>query len=155
MDIQDLLKKVSQFSDELAALMITYPSTHGVFEQEIVRICEIIHSNGGQVYMDGANLNALLGIARPYDMGFDITHINLHKTFSTPHGGGGPGAGPIAVVEKLSEYLPIPRVEKRNDRYTLNIDYNNSIGQLHSLYGNFLVLVRAYCYILSLGDKGL
>ena len=135
--------------------MLTQPNTVGLFEDYIEKISKIIHKVDGLMYMDGANLNALLGVARPFDMGFDITHINLHKTFSTPHGGGGPGAGPIAVVEKLSEFLPIPRVEKRNDRYTLNFDYNNSIGQLHSFYGNFLVLVRAYCYILSLGDKGL
>ena len=105
-DVNDLQTKASKYSDVLAALMITYPSTHGVFEQEIVRICEIIHSNGGQVYMDGANLNALVGIAKPALFGVDVCHINLHKTFCIPHGGGGPGIGPVAVKNHLSSYLP-------------------------------------------------
>ena len=107
------------------------------------------------MYMDGANLNALLGISKPADMGFDITHINLHKTFSTPHGGGGPGAGPIAVIKKLAEFLPIPRIKKNKDYFSFDYDLPHSIGSLHTFYGNFLVLVRAYCYIMSLGDSGL
>ena len=151
-DIDDLKSKVDE---NTAGMMLTQPNTLGLFENKIEEISKIIHDVDGLMYMDGANLNALLGIARPFDMGFDITHINLHKTFSTPHGGGGPGAGPIAVVEKLSKFLPVPRVVKDNDEFSLSVDYKDSIGHLHSFYGNFLVLVRAYCYILSLGDTGL
>ena len=151
-DIEDLKNKVDK---NTAGMMLTQPNTLGLFEDEIETISKIIHNVDGLMYMDGANLNALLGISRPYDMGFDITHINLHKTFSTPHGGGGPGAGPICVVKKLSDFLPIPRIIKNNKRYDLSYNHKNSIGQLHSFYGNFLVLVRAYCYILSLGDSGL
>ena len=150
-DVNDLKDKVDV---NTAGMMLTQPNTLGLFEDDIIQISEIIHNVDGLMYMDGANLNALLGIARPFDMGFDITHINLHKTFSTPHGGGGPGAGPICVVEKLKDFLPVPRIVKNNDKFELN--YNKkSIGQLHSFYGNFLVLVRAYSYILSLGDEGL
>jgi len=150
-DVNDLIDKVDI---NTAGMMLTQPNTLGLFEDDIIQISKIIHNVDGLMYMDGANLNALLGIARPFDMGFDITHINLHKTFSTPHGGGGPGAGPICVVEKLKDFLPVPRIAKKNDKFELN--YNkDSIGQLHSFYGNFLVLVRAYSYILSLGDEGL
>jgi len=151
-DINDLMKKVNK---ETAGMMLTQPNTLGLFEDEIEKISEIIHNVDGLMYMDGANLNALMGIARPFDMGFDITHINLHKTFSTPHGGGGPGAGPICVIKKLSKFLPIPRIIKNKNTFELCYDRDNSIGQLHSFYGNFLVLTRAYCYILSLGDSGL
>ena len=151
-DINDLKSKVD---NNTAGMMLTQPNTLGLFENKIEEISKIIHDVDGLMYMDGANLNALMGIARPSDMGFDITHINLHKTFSTPHSGGGPGAGPIAVVEKLSDFLPIPKVVKKNDKFSFSFDSKNSIGRLHSFYGNFLVLVRAYCYILSLGDTGL
>jgi len=151
-DIDDLKKKVDE---ETVGMMLTQPSTLGLFENRIQEISEIIHNVDGLMYMDGANLNALMGVVKPADMGFDITHINLHKTFSTPHGGGGPGAGPIAVVEKLSDFLPVPRVIKRDNEFSLSLDLDNSIGRLHSFYGNFLVLVRAYCYILSLGNEGL
>ena len=151
-DIDDLKSKVDQ---DTAGMMLTQPNTLGLFENKIEEISKIIHSVDGLMYMDGANLNALLGIARPSDMGFDITHINLHKTFSTPHGGGGPGAGPIAVVEKLSSFLPVPKVVKKDNQFDLSFNCKDSIGRLHSFYGNFLVLVRAYCYILSLGDSGL
>ena len=151
-DIDDLKNKVDK---DTADMMLTQPNTLGLFENEIEKISKIIHNVDGLMYMDGANLNALLGIARPFDMGFDITHINLHKTFSTPHGGGGPGAGPIAVIEKLSEYLPVPRIYKKSGKYILNEDFKNSIGRLHGFYGNFLVLLRAYCYILTLGNSGL
>jgi glycine dehydrogenase subunit 2 len=151
-DIDDLMEKVNE---ETAGMMLTQPNTLGLFEDKIEKISEIIHNVDGLMYMDGANLNALMGIVRPSDMGFDITHINLHKTFSTPHGGGGPGAGPICVVKKLSEFLPIPRIIKNKNTFELCYNHNNSIGQLHGFYGNFLVLVRAYCYILSLGDSGL
>ena len=151
-DIDDLMEKVDEST---AGMMLTQPNTLGLFEDEIEKISKIIHKVDGLMYMDGANLNALLGVARPFDMGFDITHINLHKTFSTPHGGGGPGSGPICVIEKLSEFLPVPRIIKSKEKYEISYDHANSIGQLHSFYGNFLVLVRAYCYILSLGDTGL
>ena len=151
-DIEDLKSKVD---DHTVGMMLTQPNTLGLFEDEIETISQIIHDVDGLMYMDGANLNALLGISKPFDMGFDITHINLHKTFSTPHGGGGPGAGPICVVEKLSDFLPIPRVVKNDDKFELSYDHKNSIGRLHSFYGNFLVLVRAYSYILSMGDSGL
>ena len=151
-DIEDLKKKVDE---NTAGMMLTQPNTLGLFEDEILEISKIIHDVDGLMYMDGANLNALLGIARPFDMGFDITHINLHKTFSTPHGGGGPGAGPICVVKKLKDFLPVPRILKDNNKFKFIYDNENSIGRLHGFYGNFLVLVRAYCYILSLGDEGL
>ncbi len=151
-DIEDLKSKVNE---NTAGMMLTQPNTLGLFEDEIEEISKIIHKVDGLMYMDGANLNALLGIAKPASMGFDITHINVHKTFSTPHGGGGPGAGPIGVVEKLADFLPVPRIIKDGETYSLCNDFNESIGQLHSFYGNFLVLVRAYCYILSLGSEGL
>ena len=151
-DLEDLKNKVDS---DTAGMMLTQPNTLGLFENDIEEISNIIHNVDGLMYMDGANLNALLGIAKPFDMGFDITHINLHKTFSTPHGGGGPGAGPIAVVKKLSKYLPVPRIIKENEEYLLSMDFDDSIGRLHGFYGNFLVLVRAYCYILTLGNVGL
>ena len=151
-DINDLKSKVDKYT---AGMMLTQPNTLGLFEDHIEEISGIIHDVDGLMYMDGANLNALLGIAKPSVMGFDITHINLHKTFSTPHGGGGPGAGPICVVEKLSSFLPNPRIIKNNDKFEFSFKNKDSIGRLHSYYGNFLVLVRAYSYILSLGDEGL
>ena len=152
-DINDLKLKLNK---DVAGLMLTQPNTLGLFEDEIEEISNLIHGVGGLMYMDGANLNALVGLCKPYEMGFDIVHINLHKTFSTPHGGGGPGAGPIAVIKQLSKFLPIPRIFKnKNGKY--NFDYNekDSIGKLHSFYGNFAILLRAYVYILSLGDDGL
>ncbi len=142
-------------NDEVAAIMITNPNTLGLFEEEICRICEIVHSHGGLVYGDGANLNAILGITRPGDMGFDVLHLNLHKTFSTPHGGGGPGAGPVAVRAILAPFLPIPVVNKEGDRLRLNYDLPKSIGKVRAFHANFAVLVRAYAYILSLGAAGL
>tara|TARA_B100000131_G_scaffold310018_1_gene341196 strand:- start:4099 stop:5568 length:1470 start_codon:yes stop_codon:yes gene_type:complete len=151
-DIQDLKSKMS---DEVAGMMLTQPNTLGVFEKNITQISDIIHEADGLMYMDGANLNALLSIARPADMGFDITHMNLHKTFSTPHGGGGPGAGPIGVNSKLSDFLPGPVVNKKQDKYIFNQNLDKSIGKIHSYFGNIGVLVRAYCYIRSLGDEGL
>ncbi|MCK5760491.1 MAG: aminomethyl-transferring glycine dehydrogenase subunit GcvPB, partial [Candidatus Delongbacteria bacterium] len=114
-----------------------------------------VHSKGGLLYMDGANFNALLGIVKPGDLGFDIMHFNLHKTFSTPHGGGGPGAGPIGVVEELIPFLPVPDVIKENDRYKLNYNIPQTIGKVHSFYGNYLVLVKAYIYMKMLGNNGL
>jgi len=142
-------------NEEVAAMMITNPNTLGLFEEEIIEICQIVHSHGGLIYGDGANLNALLGIARPGDMGFDLLHLNLHKTFSTPHGGGGPGAGPIAVRAALAPFLPVPVVEKEGNRFRLNYDLPASIGKLRAFHSNFAILVRAYAYLLSLGAAGL
>ena len=151
-DIEDLRSKVN---DDVAGMMLTQPNTLGVFERNIVQIAEMIHEVDGLMYMDGANLNALLSISRPADMGFDITHMNLHKTFSTPHGGGGPGAGPIGVVKKLVDFLPTPIVQKKNEKYFFDNNIEKSIGKVHSYFGNIGVLIRAFCYIKTLGDKGL
>lgn len=148
--------KVAQaMSEDVAALMVTNPNTIGVFEKEIKAVCEAVHSRGGLVYLDGANLNAVMGIAKPGDMGVDVLHINLHKTFSTPHGGGGPGAGPVGVKGLLRDYLPTPRLVKKGDEFDLCDDLPKSVGRVRSFFGNFGVLVRAYAYILSLGADGL
>lgn len=141
--------------DDVAALMVTNPNTLGLFESDIREICDLIHERGGLVYSDGANFNALMGVSRPGDIGIDVMHFNLHKTFSTPHGGGGPGAGPVGVVEELVPYLPKPVVVKDGDSYKLDYDRPDSIGRVKSFYGHFGILVRAYCYILSLGGEGL
>jgi glycine dehydrogenase subunit 2 len=141
-------------SEETAALMLTNPNTVGLFERDIVEISEMVHDAGGLLYYDGANLNALLGRARPGDMGFDVMHYNVHKTFATPHGGGGPGAGPVGVREELAEFLPRPRVREQNGEYEL-YDPERSIGKVHGYQGNWLVLVKAYAYIARLGDSGL
>ncbi len=147
---------VGDIMDEnTAAVMITNPNTLGIFEQEIGSIADIVHQRGGLVYIDGANLNALMGIVRFGDAGCDFLHINLHKTFSTPHGGGGPGAGPVAVKERLIPFLPVPVIEKKDGAYSLDYDLKNSIGRVQSFYGNFLVCVRAYAYIRTLGGSGL
>ncbi len=159
-DLNDLR---SQLSAEVAGMMLTQPNTLGLFEDEIATIAELVHGVGGLMYMDGANLNALIGLARAVDMGFDITHINLHKTFSTPHGGGGPGSGPIGVVADLAPYLPQPLVEEAPGstagdgapRYRWTDGHPDSIGRLHGYHGNFGMLVRAYTYLLSLGEEGL
>ncbi len=141
--------------DDVAAVMITNPNTLGLFETQIEAVAEVMHRRGGMVYLDGANLNALLGIAKPGHMGVDVLHMNLHKTFSTPHGGGGPGAGPVAVKSQLADYLPVPRIVKAGERFALQEDCAKSIGRVRSFFGNFGVLVRAYAYILSLGGDGL
>jgi glycine cleavage system P protein (glycine dehydrogenase) subunit 2 len=141
--------------EDVAALMITNPNTLGLFEKDIEAIAAVVHSKGGMVYLDGANLNALMGIAKPGHMGVDVLHMNLHKTFSTPHGGGGPGAGPVAVKEGLSDYLPVPRIVKNKDIFELLEDCPKSIGRVRSFFGNFGILVRAYTYIISLGGDGL
>ncbi|GJM21634.1 MAG: putative glycine dehydrogenase (decarboxylating) subunit 2 [Planctomycetota bacterium] len=141
--------------DDVAGLMITNPSTLGLFEPNIKLICEKIHGVGGLVYMDGANMNAILGRTRPGDFGVDVMHYNLHKTFSQPHGGGGPGAGPIAVTSKLAPYLPVPKVEKDGDRFRIVRSAEHSIGTTRGFLGNFGVVVRSYTYIRSLGDEGL
>jgi glycine dehydrogenase subunit 2 len=135
--------------------MLTNPNTLGLFEKNIKEIAEIIHEVGGLLYYDGANLNPLLGIARPGDMGFDIVHINIHKTFGTPHGGGGPGAGPVGVTKTLAEFLPVPSIVFDGERYRFSYDKQQSIGKIRGFYGNIAVLIRAYAYIFSLGLKGL
>lgn len=152
-DIELLKEILRKESGSIALIMITNPNTLGIFEGEIMEISKIMHSNGSLLYYDGANLNAILGIARPGDMGFDIVHINLHKTFATPHGGGGPGAGPVLVSKTLKDYLPVPIIEKKNGKYYLNYSVKNSIGKMKAFYGNFLVCLKAYCYLLSLGNN--
>lgn len=142
-------------SDEIAGLMLTNPSTLGLFEVNIGEIADIIHKAGGLLYYDGANANAIMGISRPGDMGFDIVHLNLHKTFSTPHGGGGPGSGPVGVKKGLVPFLPRPVVEEKGGRYFLDYDRPLSIGSVKSFYGNFGVAVKAYAYIMSMGAEGL
>ena len=149
-------KTVMEVMDEnVAAIMITNPNTLGIFECNAAEIADVVHGCGGLIYMDGANLNALMGIVRFGDIGCDLAHVNLHKTFSTPHGGGGPGSGPLAVKEFLAPYLPIPIVEQHEGSYRLNYDLPQTIGKVRSFYGNFLVCVRAYAYIRSLGEEGL
>jgi glycine dehydrogenase subunit 2 len=142
-------------SEDVAALMVTNPNTLGIFEPEIQKIAAILHAKGALLYFDGANFNALMGIAKPGHMGADIVQINLHKTFSTPHGGGGPGAGPIGVQRQLERFLPSPRIAKHGDRFGFDRDLPDSIGRLRSFYGNFGMLIRAYAYILALGGDGL
>ncbi len=146
----------AQMNDDVAALMLTNPNTLGVFEQEIHKIAEILHAKGGLLYMDGANMNALVGKVRPGDFGVDVMHLNLHKTFSTPHGGGGPGSGPVAVKRALEPFLPTPVVITKNDG-TLGFEYNRpqSVGRVRSFYGNFGMFVRALAYILANGPDGL
>ena len=142
-------------SDEIAGLMLTNPSTLGLFETGIVEISEIIHQAGGLLYYDGANMNAIMGKTRPGDMGFDVVHLNLHKTFSTPHGGGGPGSGPVGVKKELVPFLPKPVIEINENGYFLDVDRPLSIGRIKSFYGNFGVVVKAFAYICSLGAVGL
>lgn len=151
-DTSDLHK---QLGPDVACLMLTNPNTLGLFEREIMEIARAVHDAGALLYYDGANLNPLLGIVRPGDMGFDIVHLNLHKTFSTPHGGGGPGAGPVGVKIPLAPYLPAPLIEKRQDRYFWDDVGPESIGRVRAFYGNTGILLRAYCYIKSLGKEGL
>lgn len=151
-DVEDLK---NHLGDDIAGMMMTNPNTVGIFEDEIVEISNLIHESGGLMYMDGANLNALLGISRPGDMGFDIIHFNLHKTFSTPHGGGGPGSGPVGANDKLQDFLPNPIVEKNGNIFRFKYNENNTIGRLLTFYGNFAMIVRAYTYIKVLGEEGL
>ncbi len=140
---------------DVAALMVTNPNTLGVFEDNIIQVAELLHDKGALLYMDGANMNALMGIARPGDFGVDALHLNLHKTFSTPHGGGGPGAGPVAVRKELEPFLPIPRLKRSGKRWAWDYKRKQSIGRVRSFYGNFGVLVRALAYILAHGGPGL
>jgi glycine dehydrogenase subunit 2 len=135
--------------------MLTNPNTLGLFEREILEVAEMVHGTGAKLYYDGANLNALMGVCRPGDMGFDAVHLNLHKTFTTPHGGGGPGAGPVGVKEDLIPFLPRPTVERENGRFRLDFERPQSIGRVRSFYGNFGMLVRAYTYIVAMGGDGL
>jgi glycine dehydrogenase subunit 2 len=151
-DFDDLKAKLDE---RVAGMMITNPNTLGLFEPDILKVAEAVHGAGGLLYYDGANLNAVVGRARPGDMGFDVCHVNLHKTFSTPHGGGGPGAGPVGVCKRLVEFLPVPRVVKKRGKYALSYDAPDSIGQIRSFVGNFGVFVRAYAYIRHLGAAGL
>ncbi len=141
--------------EDTAGLMLTNPNTLGLFDVHIEEIAKIVHDVGGLLYYDGANLNAVMGIVRPGDTGFDVVHLNLHKTFSTPHGGGGPGAGPVGCKKALEQFLPVPRIVKKGEAYALDYDAPLSIGKVKSFYGNFGVCVRAYAYILSLGGEGL
>lgn len=138
--------------EETAGIMVTNPNTLGLFEENIKEIADIVHKRGGLVYCDGANLNAIMGIVDLKKSGIDVLHINLHKTFSAPHGGGGPGSGPVCVREDLIEFLPVPRIIKKDGKFYLSSDFPNSIGRVHSFYGNFSVMVKAYCYILSMGN---
>ncbi len=151
------LAQLDRFMDtEVAALMLTNPNTLGIFESQITAIAEIVHSRGGLIYMDGANMNALMGVSRPGDFGVDVLHLNLHKTFSTPHGGGGPGAGPVAVKKKLEPFLPVPViVEAPDGALTADLDRPRSIGRVRAFFGNFGVLVRALAYIQANGAEGL
>lgn len=149
----EALKQV--LGPDVAALMLTNPSTLGLFEENIKEIADLVHQAGGLLYYDGANLNAIMGYARPGDMGFDVVHLNLHKTFGTPHGGGGPGAGPVGVKEDLVPFLPKPVVTQREGQYVLDYDRPNSIGRVKAFYGNFGVVVKAYTYLRALGGQGL
>jgi len=151
-DIEALKTAVSRST---AGLMLTNPNTLGLFERDVREIAGIVHDAGGLLYYDGANMNAILCRARPGDMGFDIAHINLHKTFSVPHGGGGPGSGPVAVKKGLEEFLPVPRIGFNGERYSLDYDHPRSVGRVSAFYGNFPAMVRAYAYILSMGSEGL
>jgi glycine dehydrogenase subunit 2 len=149
-------KTVAAVMDEdTAGIMVTNPNTLGLFEANIKEIADIVHAKGGLVYGDGANMNAIMGIVKPGEIGIDVLHLNLHKTFSTPHGGGGPGSGPVAVGKTLEPFLPVPRVIKELDTYRFITDRPDSIGRLHTFYGHFGIMVRAYAYILSMGAKGL
>jgi glycine dehydrogenase subunit 2 len=157
-ELDDLRDKAT---DDVACLMLTNPNTLGVFDENIAEIAAIVHENGGTLYYDGANLNAIMGYSRPGDMGFDIVHVNLHKSFSQPHGGGGPGAGPIAVSERIAPFLPRPQVVRREGAngaepfFDLDYDHPKSIGRLRGFQGNFGVFVRSLAYMLSLGGDGL
>ncbi|WP_239254158.1 aminomethyl-transferring glycine dehydrogenase subunit GcvPB [Listeria ilorinensis] len=151
-DVEDLRQVVGS---DTAALMLTNPNTLGLFEKDIIEIAEIVHKAGGKLYYDGANLNAIMAKVRPGDMGFDVVHLNLHKTFTGPHGGGGPGSGPIGIKKDLIPYLPTPVLVKNGDKYIFDYDYPESIGRVKPFYGNFGINVRAYTYIRTMGPDGL
>ena len=151
----DLAHLKTLLGGHVAGLMLTNPNTLGLFEDDIAEICDLIHKTGGLVYCDGANMNALVGRARPGDMGFDVMHFNLHKTFSSPHGGGGPGSGPVGIKSILEPYLPVPQVIKTGDGYRLEHDRPKTIGKIHGYYGSFLCILRAYAYIMYYGKERL
>ncbi|MBR3123800.1 MAG: aminomethyl-transferring glycine dehydrogenase subunit GcvPB, partial [Prevotella sp.] len=159
-DVDDLKRLIGECGDEVAAMMMTNPNTLGIFEQAIPEITKLVHDCGGLMYYDGANLNPMLGECRPGDMGFDVMHINLHKTFSTPHGGGGPGSGPVGVREGLEQFLPTPRVVMKEDEEGVSFhvetgDYEKSLGSVGNFFGNFGVMLKAYTYILTLGRENI
>ena len=142
-------------ADDVAGIMLTNPNTLGLFEKDIIEIARLVHEAGGLLYYDGANMNAIMGKVRPGDMGFDVIHLNLHKTFSTPHGGGGPGSGPVLVSERLTGFVPTPDVKKNDDGYYFEYNIPDSMGRISGFYGNMAVLVRAYAYIITMGGDGL
>jgi glycine dehydrogenase subunit 2 len=150
----DMDKLKENINEDVAGIMLTNPNTLGIFEHHIVEIRELMDSIDALMYMDGANMNALFGIVRPGDMGFDVMHLNLHKSFSTPHGGGGPGSGPVAVNKKLKSFLPVPLITKKDDHYSLDYDSEETIGKVTAFYGNFALMVRAYIYIRMIGKDG-
>ena len=160
-DVDDLKRLIAECGEEVAAMMMTNPNTLGIFEHSIPEITKLVHDCGGLMYYDGANLNPMLGACRPGDMGFDVCHINLHKTFSTPHGGGGPGSGPVGVREGLEQFLPTPRVVMQEDEengvmfHVETGDYEKSLGSIGNFFGNFGVMLKAYTYILSLGRENI
>ncbi|OWZ83026.1 aminomethyl-transferring glycine dehydrogenase subunit GcvPB [Natranaerobius trueperi] len=151
-DVDDLK---AHLNEDVAGIMLTNPNTLGLFEVEISEIARAVHEVGGLLYYDGANLNAIQGYARPGDMGFDVVHLNLHKTFSAPHGGGGPGSGPIAVKKDLEPFLPVPDIKKKDDKFVLDYDVPNTIGKVHGYYGNINVIIKAYSYMRYMGGEGL
>ncbi len=151
-DLEALKEAVDETT---SALMLTNPSTLGLFEEEIVEMAKVVHEAGGLLYYDGANLNAIMGYVRPGDMGFDVVHLNIHKTLSTPHGGGGPGSGPVGVKERLIPFLPKPVVDKKDDQFYFDYDLPNSIGKVQSFFGNFGVVIKAYNYVCMMGADGL
>ncbi len=149
----DLEELKTLIDKDVAAIMMTNPNTLGIFEENVLEISELMHNNGSLLYYDGANFNAIMGWTNPALMGFDIVHLNLHKTFATPHGGGGPGAGPVGVVDKLKDFLPVPIIEYDGNKFYKNFDVKHSIGKVRSFYGNFGVLIKAYAYILMMGKN--
>src|SRR5699024_4796509 len=149
-DLDDLRQVAGH---DTAALMLTNPNTLGLFESDILTMAEIVHAAGGKLYYDGANINAIMGYARPGDMGFDVVHLNLHKTFTGPHGGGGPGSGPVGVTEELAPYLPKPVLTKKDNHYYFEYDRPQSIGRIKPYYGNFGINLRAYAYIRTMGAE--
>lgn len=149
-DVEDLKQLIDS---DVAAIMMTNPNTLGIYEENVLEISKLMHDNGSLLYYDGANFNAIMGYTNPKLMGFDVVHLNLHKTFSTPHGGGGPGAGPVGVVEELKDYLPSPVIDYDGEKYFRNYNIKHSIGSVKGFYGNFGVLVKAYAYILMMGDN--
>lgn len=153
--LMDMQQYKEALDENVALVMLTCPNTLGIFNPNIKEICDLAHKCGALVYYDGANLNAVLGKIRPGDIGFDIVHVNLHKTFATPHGGGGPGSGPVGVTKELEAFLPVPRVIEDEGEFLMSFDFEDSIGQVTAFYGNFLVALKAYVYILMLGEEGL